>query len=356
MKKIIHVDMDAFFASVEQRDNPSLRGKPIVVGSSGRNGIVAAASYEARKFGVHSAMPGSRALQLCPHLIFVRGKYESYKEASQIIRNIFLEYTDLVEPLSIDEAYLDVTENNFGIKSATLIAEEIRQKIFKQTGLTASAGVSTTKFLAKVASSYKKPNGLTVITPNDAEFFLNKLPIEKFHGIGEVTEKKMKLLNIKNGAGLRQWSEFDLMKVFGKVGAHYYKICRGIETSEVNPNRERKSIGAEETFMNDIDSIDDMLNNLEPIVKKVTSTMIKYSKTGKTITLKAKNTDFRVFTRSHTLQNATSEFNSVWSETKTLLHQHYSEFGKIRLLGVSVSNFNTNPIIPVSSQLKFQFY
>ncbi len=355
MKKIIHVDMDAFFASVEQRDNLSLKGKPIAVGSSGRRGIVAAASYEARKFGVHSAMPGSRALQLCPHLIFVRGKSESYREASKIIRNIFLEYTDLVEPLSLDEAYLDVTENKFGIKSATIIAEEIRTKIFEQTQLTASAGVSMTKFLAKVASGYKKPNGLTVITPDKADAFLNTLPIEKFHGIGEVTAKKMKLLNIKNGADLRTWSELDLMRAFGKAGAHYYKICRGIETSEVNPDRERKSIGAEETFMNDIESIDDMLDNLEPIVKKVTKAMDKYSKTGKTITLKAKNSDFRVFTRSHTLSQATSEFNSVWLETKSLLQQHYSEFGKIRLLGVSVSNFNTNVIIPRPNQLQMQF-
>ena len=347
--------MDAFFASVEQRDNPSLRGKPIVVGSSGRSGIVAAASYEARKFGIHSAMPGSRALQLCPHLIFVKGKYERYKEASQIIRNIFLEYTDLVEPLSLDEAYLDVTENKFNMPSATIIAEEIRAKLYLQSQLTASAGVSTTKFLAKVASGYKKPNGLTVITPEKAENFLNTLPIEKFHGIGEVTAQKMKLLNIKNGADLRAWSEFDLMRSFGKVGTHYYKICRGIETSEVNPDRERKSIGAEETFMNDIDSYDDMLNNLEPIVKKVTSTMDKYSKTGKTITLKAKNSDFRVFTRSHTLNQATSEFNSVWTETKSLLQQHYSEFGKIRLLGISVSNFNTNSVIQLPNQLQMQF-
>ena len=269
LRKIIHIDMDAFFASVEQRDHPELRGKAIAVGGGGKRGVVAAASYEARKYGVHSAMPGSVAARLCPHLIFVKANFEQYKKVSQQIRGIFAEYTDLIEPLSLDEAYLDVTENKKGIASATQIAQEIRQKITEQTQLTASAGVSFTKFIAKTASDFNKPNGITVIKPDQAQAFLDKLPIEKFHGIGKVTADKMRKMKIKNGADLREWTEIDLVRRFGKMGQHYYRICRGEDQSPVNPHRIRKSISAEETFYDDIEDVDKMKEELVPIAKKV---------------------------------------------------------------------------------------
>lgn len=345
MRKIIHIDMDAFFASVEQRDNPALRGKPVAVGGSGRRGVVAAASYEARKYGVHSAMPGVVAARLCPHLIFVKGNYERYQEVSRQIRDIFEEYTDLVEPLSLDEAYLDVTENKMGMASATLIAQEIRQKIVDRTGLTASAGVSFTKFLAKTASDFNKPNGLTLITPDLALPFLEKLPIEKFHGIGKVTAEKMRKIGIKNGADLKQWTEIDLIRRFGKVGRHFYKICRGEDESPVNPNRVRKSIGAEETFKNDIEDINDMKLELVPIIDRVFKYMVKKDIFGRTLTLKAKSVDFQTHTRSKTYIHELKNKEDILRGVYELLEANVHDFGKVRLLGVSISNLTHEQVL-----------
>ena len=332
--------MDAFFASVEQRDNPELKGKPIAVGGSGRRGVVAAASYEARKYGVHSAMPGMVAARLCPHLIFVRGNYEQYKKVSLQIRQIFAEYTDLIEPLSLDEAYLDVTENKKGIASATQIAKEIREKIFEQTHLTASAGVSFTKFIAKTASDFNKPTGLTVIKPAQAQAFLDALPIEKFHGIGKVTAEKMRKMGIKNGFDLKEWSETDLIRRFGKVGRHYYRICRGEDQSPVNPHRIRKSIGAEETFFDDIDDIQEMKEELKPIVKKVFDYMQSKNNYGRTLTLKAKTPDFQSITRSKTFLYELRDFDELLKLTYELLTVHFEDIKKVRLLGISVSNLS----------------
>ena len=346
--------MDAFFASVEQRDNPDLRGKPVAVGGSGRRGVVAAASYEARKFGVHSAMPGMVAARLCPQLIFVSGNYAQYKEVSTQIRAIFAEYTDLIEPLSLDEAYLDVTENKKNIASATQIAEEIRQKIFEKTELTASAGVSFTKFLAKTASDFNKPNGITVIKPNQAQAFLEKLPIEKFHGVGKVTAAKMRKMGINNGLDLKTWSELDLIRRFGKVGRHYYRVCRGEDQSPVNPHRIRKSIGAEETFMDDIDNIEDMKAELQPIAKKVFDYMSSKNNFGKTLTLKAKNADFQSFTRSKTYLYELRDFDEILRGVYDLLTVNKTQFGKVRLLGVTISNL-THEQVADGIQLEIDF-
>lgn len=346
--------MDAFFASVEQRDNPELRGKPVAVGGSGRRGVVAAASYEARKYGVRSAMPGMVAERLCPHLIFVRGNYAEYKEVSRQIREIFAEYTDLIEPLSLDEAYLDVTENKKGIASATQIAEEIRQKIFEKTQLTASAGVSFTKFIAKTASDFNKPNGITVIKPDQAQAFLEKLPIEKFHGIGKVTATKMRKMNINNGFDLKQWTEIELIRRFGKVGRHYFRICRGEDQSVVNPNRIRKSISAEETFREDLDNEDDMKAELIPIAQKVFDYMKSKDNFGKTLTLKAKNADFQSFTRSKTYLSELRDFDELLRGVFDLLANHKAQFGKVRLLGVAVSNL-TKEQVSDGIQLEIDF-
>lgn len=346
--------MDAFFASVEQRDNPALRGKPIAVGGSGRRGVVAAASYEARKYGVHSAMPGAVAARLCPHLIFVKGNYERYQEVSRQIRDIFEEYTDLVEPLSLDEAYLDVTENKKGMTSATIIAQEIRQKIFETTGLTASAGVSFTKFLAKTASDFNKPNGLTLITPEQAIPFLEKLPIEKFHGVGKVTAEKMKKMGIKNGADLKKLTEIELIRRFGKVGRHYYRVCRGEDQSPVNPNRIRKSIGAEETFKNDIDDIEMMKSELMPIIERIYKYMSKKESYGRTLTLKAKTADFQTLTRSKTYLHEIKEKDDILRGVFELLEANAKDFGKVRLLGVAISNLTREQILE-GIQLELNF-
>jgi DNA polymerase IV len=356
VRKIIHIDMDAFFASVEQRDNPELIGKPIAVGGSGRRGVVAAASYEARKFGVRSAMAGSVAIRLCPQLIFVKGNYERYKEVSLQIREIFAEYTDLIEPLSLDEAYLDVTENKLNKHSATQIAEEIRLKIFEKTQLTASAGVSFTKFIAKTASDFNKPNGIKVVTPAQAPAFLDALPIEKFHGIGKVTAAKMLKLKIKNGADLKTWSAQDLMRSFGKAGQHFYKICRGEDQSPVNPHRIRKSLGAEHTFDEDLDKLEDMKAALEPLTKRVFDYMQKKENFGRTLTLKAKNENFQTHTRSKTFNSEIKDLQSLTSNTFDLLENNYLNFGKVRLLGVSVSNFPETELIQGTGlQLELEF-
>lgn len=354
LRKIIHIDMDAFFASVEQRDNPELRGKAIAVGGNGKRGVISAASYEARKYGVHSAMPGAVAVRLCPHLIFVKTHFDKYTEVSKQIRGIFEEYTDLVEPLSLDEAYLDVTENKFGMASATQIAQQIRQKIFERTQLTASAGVSFTKFLAKTASDFNKPNGLTVITPKEALPFLEKLPIEKFHGIGKVTAEKMRRMNIRTGADLKKLDELDLVRRFGKVGRYYYRVCRGEDDNPVNPNRIRKSIGAEETFSDDLDNIEDMKKQLQGIAEKLFKYLHKKEVYGKTLNLKVKTPDFQTFTRSKTYVHELRNLDDILRGVFELLEANIKHFQKVRLLGISVSNLNNDQFLE-GLQLELDF-
>jgi len=337
-RKIIHIDMDAFYASVEQRDNPALRGKPVAVGGSGMRGVVASASYEARRFGVRSAMPSVVAQRMCPELIFAKSRFDVYKEVSRQIRDIFYEYADLVEPLSLDEAYLDVTTDKMGIGSATLVAKAILKRIVETTQLTASAGVSFNKFLAKVASGVNKPNGIKVITPEEADNFLEQLPIEKFHGIGAATAKKMKALGIHTGADLKQWSEADLAQYFGKAGQHYYRIVRADDRREVNPNRIRKSIGAERTFFEDLSDLEIMKEKLANIAGIVHEYMLKHDNFGRTVTLKIKSSDFRQITRSKTFSSEPHDLEVLIATVYELLEQNRQEVEKVRLLGVTVSN------------------
>ncbi|MCB0847166.1 MAG: DNA polymerase IV [Bacteroidetes bacterium] len=360
-RKIIHVDMDAFYASVEQRDHPELRGKPIAVGGSGSRGVVAAASYEARKFGVRSAMPSVTAARLCPDLIFVRHRFDQYRQVSREIREIFFEYTDLVEPLSLDEAYLDVTTNKKGMISATKIAQEIRAKIWDKTHLTASAGISINKFLAKVASDINKPNGLTLIPPDRAESFLEKLSIDKFYGIGKVTAGKMHRLGIHTGGDLKNWTEAELAHRFGKMGRHFYRIVRAIDDREVKPNRPRKSVGAENTFNKDITLEGDMLDRLRPLAQKVSERISQANDAARTITLKIKYHDFVLTTRSRTLDRYVSEFEEIFPVIQELLHQPAFPEKAIRLLGVYLSNLarekeeedEPKSFVPVQLTLEF---
>ena len=341
IRKIIHIDMDAFFASVEQRDNPELKGKPVAVGGSSDRGVVAAASYEARKYGVHSAMPSKIAVKKCPHLIFVRPRFDVYSEVSRQIKNIFLEYTDLVEPLSLDEAYLDVTTNKKGIPSATLIAKEIKSRILETTGLTASAGISVNKFLAKTASDINKPNGITLIPPENALTFIAQLPIENFFGIGKVTSQKMHKLGILNGADLKKWRESDLTHKFGKAGKYYFNIARGIDTRKVNPNRIRKSIGAENTFSEDLTTRDEVEPALFQIADTLMDRLKKSDTYGKTIIMKVKYSDFKLLTRSKTTQNWITSSIDISNLIKQLLDEFDFENIAIRLLGLTITNLNT---------------
>lgn len=337
-RKIIHIDMDAFYASVEQRDNPELQGKPLAVGGAGARGVVASASYEARKFGVRSAMPSSTARRLCPNLLFAKARFEVYKEVSQQIRAIFLDYTDLVEPLSLDEAYLDITDNKKGIKSATLVAQEIRRRIQEETQLTASAGVSFNKFLAKMASDVNKPNGIKVITPVEATAFLDALPIEKFHGVGKVTAEKMKRMGILTGADLKNFSELELLKRFGKVGGHYFRIVRADDDRPVNPHRIRKSIGAERTFSEDLTEISDMKEKITYLASIVFDYMQRSENFGRTVTLKIKSAEFKLSTRSRTFGTEVNDLEQLTHIVHELLEENKEELEKVRLLGVSVSN------------------
>ena len=339
-RKIIHVDMDAFYASVEQMDNPELKGKPLAVGGGSKRGVVSAASYEARKFGVRSAMPGFTARKLCPDLIFVKPRFDRYKEISTQIRKIFLDYTDLVEPLSLDEAYLDVTQNKKGNPSATMIAQEIRQRIFDEIGLTASAGISINKFIAKVASDYNKPNGQKTVNPEEVLDFLENLDVKKFYGVGKVTQAKMYQMGIYTGKDLKSKSEEFLTQHFGKSGAHYYRIVRGIHLSEVKPNRERKSLAAERTFSDNISSEIYMLERLENIAEELQK-RLQYSKVaGRTVTLKIKYSDFSLQTRSKTLPYYVSDAAILLDTAKELLYQEKMR-DSVRLLGISLSNLNT---------------
>jgi DNA polymerase-4 len=341
MRKIIHIDMDAFFASVEQLDNPELRGKPVAVGGSGERHVVAAASYEARKFGVRSAMPSVTAKRLCPDLIFVKHHFERYEEISGEVMQILRSYSDLVEPLSIDEAFLDVTEDKKKIGSATIIAREIKKEIRKKTGLTASAGISFNKFLAKIASDVKKPDGMFVILPQDAERFIEELPIEKFYGIGKVTAEKMHQLGIHSGRDLKKMELADLIRKFGKAGKLYYNICRGIDERPVEVVSERKSIGTELTYEKDLVTQFEIIAELYKIEKELMERMRVAEITGKTITVKIKFSDFKQITRSRTLPDFIRDFD-VLHQCVTEIRRSLDLTGtRIRLLGVSVSNLES---------------
>ena len=353
-RKIIHVDMDAFYASVEQMDNPELKGKPLVVGGSENRGVVAAASYEARKFGVRSAISGVLAKKYCPELIFVRPRFERYREISEAIRKIFFEYTDLVEPLSLDEAYLDVTQNKKGIPSASLIAMEIRQRIFDEVGLTASAGISTNKFVAKIASDFNKPNGQTTVAPHEVEPFLEKLPIKKFYGVGKVTADKMYQLGIFTGSDLKNQSKEFLEKHFGKSGDFYYNVVRGIHRSEVKPFRIAKSVAAEHTFDENLSSEIFMLEKLQQIAEQLVKRIRKSNVAAKTVTLKIKYSDFSLQTRSKTLPYFISDKGLILETATELLYQEKMK-DSVRLLGISLSNLNNEVKRAVAVQLKFDF-
>tara|TARA_R110000868_G_scaffold292530_2_gene553031 strand:+ start:1594 stop:2691 length:1098 start_codon:yes stop_codon:yes gene_type:complete len=359
IRKIIHIDMDAFYASVEQLDNPDLKGKAIAVGGGGKRGVISAASYEARKFGVKSAMAGNLAVKLCPELIFVRANFERYHEISKKVKAIFLDYTDLVEPLSLDEAYLDVTENKKGNPSASLIAKEIRERIFNEVGLTASAGISINKFIAKVASDYNKPNGQKTVNPEEVLKFLEDLDIRKFYGVGKVTAEKMYQKGIFTGLDLKQKSLEYLDDNFGKSGRYYYHVVRGIHNSEVKPNRIRKSLAAERTFSENLSSEIFMLEKLEHIAEEVSRRLNKSNVAGKTLTLKIKYSDFTLQTRSKTLAYYLSDKSIILETAKDLLYQEKLS-NSVRLLGISMSNLNTEKRKKpeqksVSVQLKFQF-
>lgn len=333
--------MDAFYASIEQRDNDEYKGKPLAVGYSGDRGVVAAASYEARKYGVRSAMPSKTALRKCPHLIFVPARFDVYKAVSRQIMDIFQEYTDLVEPLSLDEAFLDVTDNHKNIPYATQIAKEIKNKILDETRLTASAGVSYNKFLAKIASDYNKPNGLYIIKPKNAERFVEELAIEQFFGVGKVTAQKMHQLGIKNGLDLKQKTEQELIDIFGKAGRIYFLNARAIDERKVEPDRIRKSIGAENTFSRDIDSYDELSFEMKEITEDVIRRVNRNSFKGRTVTLKIKYADFKIITRSKTCLSPINDYDTLYSIGKELLKE--IDLSKsVRLLGLSIKNSDSS--------------
>jgi DNA polymerase-4 len=354
IRKIIHVDMDAFYASVEQMDFPDLRGKPVAVGGNEIRGVVSAASYEARKFGVRSALSGALAKKYCPDLIFVKPRFDRYKEISQKIRKIFHDYTDLVEPLSLDEAYLDVTHNKKGNPSASLIAEEIRLRILNEVGLTASAGISINKFIAKVASDVNKPNGQKTVSPDEVISFLEELPIRKFYGVGKVTAEKMYQLGIFTGLDLKNKSIEFLEKHFGKSGTYYFYVVRGIHNSEVKPNRITKSVAAEHTFDENLTSEIFMQERLEAIAGELDRRLKKHKIAGKTVTLKIKYSDFTQQTRSKTLPYFIADKSLLFDTVKELLFQERMK-DSVRLLGISLSNLNTEIKKTIVVQLKFDF-
>ena len=360
-RKIIHVDMDAFYASVEELDNPDLKGKPLAVGGSEKRGVVSAANYEARKYGVRSAMSGYLAKKNCPHITFVKPRFERYKEISKKIRSIFFEYTDLVEPLSLDEAYLDVTINKKGNPSATLLATEIRQRILEETGLNASAGISINKFIAKVASDINKPNGQKTVNPEEVIPFLEALEIRKFYGVGKVTAEKMYQLGIFTGIDLKTKPIEFLEKKFGKSGSYYYNVVRGIHTSEVKPHRIPKSVGAERTFNENLSSEIFMLERLEHIAQELERRLKKATIAGKTITLKIKYSDFTLNTRSKTIPYFIADKTLILETARELLYQEELQ-NSVRLLGISLSNLNTDSKAikkdedkSILVQLKFDF-
>lgn len=339
-RKIIHIDMDAFYASIEQRDNPDLKGKPVIVGGSPQGrGVVATCSYEARKYGIHSAMPCKTAYKRCPYAVFVRPRFEVYKSISYEIREIFYKYTDLVEPLSLDEAYLDVTNNKMNIRYATDIAKRIKQEIYDKTGLTASAGVSYNKFLAKLASDYKKPAGLTVIREDNTQKFLDDLPISKFFGVGKVTQKVLNNLGINNGYDLRQLEINELESIFKNRGYLFYQLARGIDHRDVEPHRERKSIGSETTLVENLDIEDEkLINILDELCEEVSQRAEYLNKCGRTVVLKVKYSDFTQITRSTSVNKEISSHEDIRTNIYNLFKNIEHNHKEIRLIGVTLSN------------------
>lgn len=340
VRKIIHVDMDAFYASVEQRDDPTLKGRPVVVGGSPKSrAVVCTASYEARKFGVKSAMACSQAYRLCPQAVFLPPRFQVYSEVSRQIRQIFLSVTDLVEPLSLDEAYLDVTENNMGEPSATRLADAIRRRIFEETQLTASAGVAPNKFLAKLATEVNKPDGLTVIPPHRVHEFLIDMPVRKIHGIGKATDARMSELGIVTIRDLLVWSERDLIQHFGKAGSWYYQLARGEDDRQVRPHRPRKSIGSEETFARDTVDMQFLEGELWRLCSEVAEHVQRKQFVARTVSIKLTYSDFEKISRSRTVEHPLTQAQQLWDIAKVLLREH-TEAGQrlVRLLGVSVSN------------------
>ncbi len=337
LRKIIHVDMDAFYASVEQRDNPELRGLPLAVGG-GHRGVVAAASYEARKYGVRSAMPSVTARRRCPDIVFVKPRFDAYREVSSQIRAIFADYSDLVEPLSLDEAYLDVSEDRLGLGSARAIAEDIRRRIASETKLTASAGVSYCKFIAKLASDYRKPDGLTVIRPAQGPDFVASLPVARFHGVGPVTARKMESLGITTGADLRSWSQPELESRFGSSGKWYWSICRGIDEREVKPDRPYKSVSAERTFDDDLSEPERLAAELDRIADYAWARVEKAQVAGRTVTLKVKYGDFSLITRSRSFPAPVSDRSAFGLAGQALLFGIVPASKGIRLLGLGLHN------------------
>jgi len=357
IRKIIHIDMDAFYASVEQLDYPELKNKPLAVGGSEKRGVVAAASYEARKFGVRSAMSGIQAKKICPDLIFVKPRFDRYKEVSKKIRTIFNQYTDLVEPLSLDEAYLDVTINKKGNPSATLIAKDIRNQIFNELNLKASAGISINKFVAKIASDFNKPNGQKTVAPEEVANFVASLDVRKFHGIGKVTAEKMYQMGIFTGADLKTQSLNTLEHHFGKSGIRFYELSRGIDHNPVIPDKIRKSLAAEHTFENNLASEIYMLEQLKIITTEVSKRLKTQNTAGRTITLKIKYSDFNISTRSKTLDDYTYHYDVIYQTVKNLLLSIELN-NSVRLLGISISNLDNSNAAKnenVSSQLSFKF-
>ena len=351
-RKIIHIDMDAFFASVEQRDFPAHRGKPLVVGGRGKRSVIAAASYEARTYGVHSAMPTAQALKLCPHLLIVPHRFDVYKKVSSQIRAIFFEYTDLVEPLSLDEAFLDVTNAKTNDTSAIFIAQMIKYKIQKETQLTASAGISSGKFVAKIASGMNKPNGLTVILPEEVPDFIAALPIEKFFGIGQSTAKKMHHHKIFHGKDLLDFSEIDLVQKFGKMGRNYFNISRGIDNKQVKPNRERKSISSETTFAEDLNDVMQIMEVFEKLSKEVEKALLKLKKKAQTVQIKIRYAGFETLTRQKTSTRYLQTSEDILKFIHDILDQEALLEKPVRLLGVGVSKFEKPD---TSGQLKLKF-
>ena len=350
--------MDAFYASIEQRDFSQYRGKPLIVGGSTRRGVVAAASYEARKYGIHSAMPTLTALHRYPDLIIARPRFDVYKQVSGQIMKIFRSYTDLVEPLSLDEAYMDVTKNKFNIASATILAREVKEKIREATMLTASAGISVNKFLAKIASDMDKPDGLFVIEPHQVEAFIENLPVSKFFGVGKVTAERMQKLGIRTGKDLKDKKKPELIRLFGKNGSFFHDICRGIDNRPVNPERIRKSIGKERTFEEDLASLEEINDALRNIADLVCSDLKRFGIKGKTLTLKVKYNDFRQITRSRTFQGFFNDEKLIRETAEEIMEAEFFHGNKIRLLGITLSNLESAAGIPEEGdkdQLTFDF-
>ncbi len=355
-RKIIHIDMDAFFAAVEQRDNPAWRGKPVIVGGGfHKRDVVSTCSYEARKYGVHSAMPGAMARRLCPMGIFTPVNMSKYAAVSKQIRGIFHEFTDLVEPMSLDEAYLDVSSNKINCPSATVIARMIRRKIQELSGLTASAGVSYNKFIAKIASDVNKPDGLTVIPPGRAQSFLDDLPVGRFFGIGKVTAKTLNDIGIKYGRDLKRFTFDELVERFGKSGAWYYNIVRGIDNSPVNPDWQRKSLGRETTFEEDIRDSGEMKKVIYNLCDEVSKQLRRYGLEGRTVTLKVRYEDFRTVTRGQTFSRSIKQLDVIYKAALELLSRTQAARRKVRLLGITVSNFPTPEELAGPIQLEFPF-